>query len=199
MRCLFLLFFFPLSGHSQFLSDSIPVNENGIVTYETVVEQPGSKDQLYTKAKLWIADNFKSANNVIQADDKKEGFIVVKAFFPYTYEHFFSTKDKKKTEVSSYPLKRDAYFTIKFFLKDNKYKVIITDIELEHTIDVIVISKYTWSIAHLLAMKNANLNEEESRVWQLDQLSEKRLLNLNFLNTIASIKSYMAKKAESDF
>jgi hypothetical protein len=203
MKLLFILLLFPFEAYSQFFTDSISVNENGIVTYEEVVEQSGTKDQLYTKAKLWIADNFKSAKNVIQTDDKEEGLIVIKALFNYSYQHYFTSTKKKRKEVETqtldYPENRNANFTMKIFLKDNKYKFLITDIELEETVGRLVFSNYTWSQKHLTGMKEADTSILEIKVWQLDQLSEKRSINKAIINTMSSIKAYMSKKAENEF
>jgi hypothetical protein len=203
MKLLFILLLFPFEAYSQFFTDSISVNEKGIVTYEEVVEQSGTKDQLYTKAKLWIADNFKSAKNVIQTDDKEEGLIVVKALFNYSYQHYFTSTKKKRKEVETqtldYPENRNANFTMKIFLKDNKYKFLITDIELEESVGGLVFSNYTWSQKHLTGLKEADTSILEIKVWQLDQLSEKRSINKAIINTMSSIKAYMSKKAENEF
>lgn len=40
-----------------------------------------TQDQLFAKAKQWIALNYKSANDVIQLDDKEEGKIICKGNF----------------------------------------------------------------------------------------------------------------------
>jgi hypothetical protein len=199
MKFILFIVFFPLSGYSQFFTDSIHLNESGKVTYEAVVEQPGSKEELYTKAKMWIAENFKSPNNVIQVDDKGEGLIIVKGSSEYKYRHYLLTEKRKKTEIESYPESYDALFMLKFFLKDNKYKVVISDIELANGIAGVVLTKYIWDEGNINAIKSANLNDKDERMWQLNQLSEKRELNNNFSLTLESVKKFMAKKSESEF
>lgn len=61
--------------------DSLP-NYNGRVAFigvDTVVEV--SKLDLYARAKKWVVDNYRSANNVIQLDDKEGGELTMKGNF----------------------------------------------------------------------------------------------------------------------
>lgn len=46
------------------------------------LSQDLTKDQLFAKAKQWIALNYKSANDVIQLADENEGKIICKGNFP---------------------------------------------------------------------------------------------------------------------
>ncbi|MFZ4401987.1 MAG: DUF4468 domain-containing protein [Bacteroidales bacterium] len=80
------------------------------------------KATLYANAKMWFANSFKSANDVIQLDDKENGIILGKG-------------NVSKDEVSF--LTKTTYrwkFTVKFQVKDGKYKVEFYDID--YTIDV---------------------------------------------------------------
>lgn len=43
-----------------------------------------SKEELYRRAKLWVATTYNSAQNVIQLDDKDNYTLVIKAQFPVT-------------------------------------------------------------------------------------------------------------------
>lgn len=75
-----------------------------------------TKDQLYTDTKLFIAETWTSAKEVIQTDDKDGGLIVVKGISTY-YSNF---------QMNPHDF---AYqYTAKFFVKDNKYKVVIDNI-----------------------------------------------------------------------
>ena len=66
-----------------------------------------TKDALYLKAKEWFVETFKSANDVIQIDDKASGMIQGKGNIKYTYN----------TNYNGY-----IHFTIKLWLKNGKYK-----------------------------------------------------------------------------
>ncbi len=85
--------------------------------WEKIDSVPKTKDQIYSDTKMFIAENWKSAQNVIQNDDKDAGIILVKGntsiditfmlnAHNYTYSH-----------------------TAKFYMKDNKYRVIIEDVK----------------------------------------------------------------------
>lgn len=53
-----------------------------LITYQTVVPVPGvSASELYSRAKLWVANAYRSAKNVIDLDDKEGGRLVVKGNF----------------------------------------------------------------------------------------------------------------------
>ena len=75
-----------------------------------------NKSQLYSKSKLFIGETWNSAQNVIQADDKEAGIILVKGI---TIQNlYFQLNDHKWT----------FSYTIKFLMKDNRCRVIIEDV-----------------------------------------------------------------------
>ena len=94
---------------------AIMVNGQTPISYTEVVQTTDTnqtKDALYLKAKEWFVETFKSANNVIQLDDKESGMIQGKGSIKYTYTTLF-----------------DGYinFTIKLWLKKGKYKYEISN------------------------------------------------------------------------
>ncbi len=85
--------------------------------WEKIDSVTKTKDQIYSDTKMFIAENWKSAQNVIQNDDKEAGLILVKGTTSidmpfmlnnhnYTYSH-----------------------TAKFYMKDKKYRIIIEDVK----------------------------------------------------------------------
>lgn len=84
--------------------------------WEIIDSLPKSKSQIYSDTKMFIADYWKSAQNVIQNDDKDAGMILVKG----------STRQSTSVGISN------MYFwysyTIKFLMKDNKYKLIVENV-----------------------------------------------------------------------
>lgn len=93
------------------LLDILPL-DNGSVTYTGVVQVDSiDKNTLYTRAKKWFVDNYKSAKDVIQLDDKETGEITGKGNFKINY------------------YTRDPYIshTISIFVKDGRYKYLITN------------------------------------------------------------------------
>ena len=51
--------------------------------YQGIVNSNIPASDLYTKAKLWIAENFRSANDVIQLDSPETGTIICKGIYVY--------------------------------------------------------------------------------------------------------------------
>lgn len=111
-KILVILFTLLLSttGFAQEISEkeSFFPKYQGVVTMENK-----SKDVIFSSAKLWVAENFRSAQNVIQLDDAENGVLLIKANFVLYY--------------SGFPIRN--YFTLKVEAKDGRfrYTVDITD------------------------------------------------------------------------
>lgn len=85
-----------------------------------VVEINGqTKDQIFEKSKIWIAKSFKSANNVIQYQDKSTGQIIGKGTIPFPCEGFIDCGAFGQDRVN---------FTIQIDTKDNKARISFSDI-----------------------------------------------------------------------
>ncbi|WOE32745.1 MULTISPECIES: DUF4468 domain-containing protein [unclassified Acinetobacter] len=85
-----------------------------------VIEVPNkTKDQIFEGSKIWIAQSFKSANNVIQYADKDSGSIIGKGNIQYPCDGFIDCGAFGNDKVN---------FTIKIDSKDNKARVAISDI-----------------------------------------------------------------------
>ncbi len=85
-----------------------------------VIEVPNkSKDQIFENSKIWVAQSFRSANNVIQYQDKSTGSIIGKGNIQYPCEGF--------TDCGAFGADR-VNFTIKIDTKDAKARVVISDI-----------------------------------------------------------------------
>lgn len=76
-----------------------------------------SKDEIYSATKMFIAEYWKSAQNVIQNDDKDGGMILVKGITIVA----IPTALVNTTEYT-------YHYTVKFLIKDKKFKVIVSDI-----------------------------------------------------------------------
>src|ERR1700754_3807169 len=56
------------------------------ITYKAIVEVPGiSANDIYSRAREWFATAFKSANSVLQMDDKISGKLIGKGVFTHNY------------------------------------------------------------------------------------------------------------------
>lgn len=83
-----------------------------------------TKLQLYSDTKMFIAQEWKLAKNVVQNDDKDGGTILVKGSCIQKVNHYLNVF----TYVYNY--------TITFRMKDNKYKIIIDNVYCESAIPV---------------------------------------------------------------
>jgi hypothetical protein len=82
------------------------------------IDTTSSKDELYSRSKIWFVQTYNSAEAVIHLDDKVKGIIIGKGIFEY------------KTQTNKF-LKR-AYagmirYTISVYFKDGRYKYEVTD------------------------------------------------------------------------
>lgn len=76
---------------------------------------PKTKAQIYTDTKMFIADTWKSAQNVIQNDDKDAGLILIKG----------------NTIIKKYGFGTNTYtygYSVIFRMKENKFRIEIKDI-----------------------------------------------------------------------
>lgn len=83
----------------------LPIKD-GKIFYEIVDSVQGSATDLYNKSKLWFVEAFKSANAVIQLDDKENSTIIGKGYFSFTHN------------LQPY----EVWFTAKINVKDNRYR-----------------------------------------------------------------------------
>jgi len=94
----------------------LPINkETNLIEYTELVtvDSTMTQDELYTKAREWMALNFKSANSVIQMDDKNAGIIIGKGNIPVTGGKYLA--DGK------------IDFTLKIQVKNGRFKYWFTD------------------------------------------------------------------------
>lgn len=85
-----------------------------------IIEVPNKpKDKIFEESKVWIAQSFKSANNVIQYSDKETGSIIGKGNIQYPCDGFIDCTTFGEDRIN---------FTIKIDTKDGKARVTINDV-----------------------------------------------------------------------
>jgi hypothetical protein len=178
-KLFFLLFFFPGLALSQ--SDNKEVkfpmdSSTGKITFIEVVNvDSATADQLYSRAKLFVADSYKSNKAVTQLNDDAAKTVLIK---PIIINH---AKGFGEYGYTSYQ------FTIQ--CKDNKYRYIITD--FYHHGREYAMNK----------MKDGGpLEQDEARgnnkkTWQ--QIKQEDFDDIN--NLIAELKKAMTSKSNSDW
>ena len=185
---LLLLLVAPGLCFAQSVMDSIHIDSvTKQVIYEGVVEVPGSKDDLYNRAKVWFADAFKNTNYVIGAQDKEAGTLTGKGNFEYSFNSMMQVKKKNQ----SYATTNKADFTIKVFVKDNKYKYMITDLVIEELFG----SQTKLENAQLILLKTVVQNSKYDEYTYQNYSS----LNKAIFNLTDNLKNAMSKKGETEF
>ena len=119
MKTLTILFYLiPATIFSQAIE--FPTNkQTGKVVYEGVVEVDSvSADQLYSRAKLWLANVFVKSRNVIDLDDPSSNTIVAKGNAPVIIMGNLGKEDGGYIS-----------FKLSLFFKDSRYKYILTDFD----------------------------------------------------------------------
>jgi hypothetical protein len=119
LLCLALSMSLVSSAQETKLQGILPMKDGKVNYTDVIPVDSTSKDQLYTRAKRWFAETYKSAKDVIQLDDKENGEIIGKGLFNETLSVIGT-----KYDIS-------VYEAVKIFIKDNKVKYEITDFVTE--------------------------------------------------------------------
>lgn len=203
-----IILFFMFMVPSLLQAQKIPYNsETGKIAYTSVVNQPGTKDELYLKAKKWITTTFKSTKDVIQLDDRESGSIIIKGLTQYVVN---STYKKFNTPVDV-PL----FFTLSLDFKSDKYRYTFTDLyteklinghittvpaeELTQDVTQEIINEQTEELKKIPLMGKKGIEES---IASLKSLSAQHKLQLDnsMLNLITSLENYMSnEKTEGDW
>ena len=113
MKKLFLIIPIIFSLNFIYCQDLPIDNKTGRITYTEINKIDSlNKSQLYSKTLEWFAYKFSSSNDVIQLKNEEKGKIIGKGNFGIKY----------------YTRNPNIKFTITVSLKNNKYKIVITDL-----------------------------------------------------------------------
>lgn len=112
MTAILLSVWFIGAGQEKFFG-VMPL-ESGRVVYTVIVEfdSAKSKDDIYMRLKEWAVNNYVSQKDALQTDDKAGGFLA------------YSGNLLVQAKQASYLV----YHTLKFYVKENKYKIVFDDL-----------------------------------------------------------------------
>lgn len=183
-KLLILLAIIPIFGFSQEKEYPLPMID-GKVNYSEIVEVEGnSKSLLFSKANLWFANEFNSANDVIQMSDENSGIVLGKGLIT-------------QTSGVLAPVKETWEFTVKIQVKDNKYKADIYDfIYTWELIDPNYNNPSTGSLTEIVTnpkiyRRNGELKSKNKELFDKT--------NSIFTALLESIEKGMTKDLTSDF
>lgn len=176
-----LLLFFAefVYGQDTKLLDILPLKD-GKVTYAGVVQVDSvDKNQLYTRAKKWFVDTYKSAKDVIQLDDKENGEVIGKGFFKTMWQVTF---------ISSQEV--NVWHTIKISVKDNRFRYEITAFRFRYYVSP---STYTRGQDVDVALEDFGKSREKNSKKFYAQV------DTEVKATIESIEKFMKSKGQEDW
>jgi hypothetical protein len=163
---------------------------DGSYEYQSVItlDSTYKKDALYKNAKLYFVDNFKSAKDVIQYDEREQGKVIGKGVMMFDdWHNIFTVTDKFEWTVS---------YSTEITCKDGKYRYRLYDINIHqymHNDQIRNESDISLDDA-ITATTKGGFKKVNTRL--LNYLLKK------FDTATQNIKSYMAKKqtiAKDDF
>ncbi len=100
--------------------------------WDVIIDVPETtKEELYSRTKMFISENWKSAQAVIQNDDKDNGIILIKGITSVGIQANFAAYVDFKFNN-----------TIKFMFKDNKCRIIVDNLSGHSGISN---GKYVWN------------------------------------------------------
>jgi hypothetical protein len=118
IRILTLLFFVPLFCSAQ---DVLPKNVEGKYEFTEVVNvDSANADKLYSRAKIFIVDAFKSGKDVTQLNDDASKTVIGKGIIQISFKSLIGSADKKLVN-----------FKLTIQCKDGRYKYTLTNFVLE--------------------------------------------------------------------
>ena len=150
--------------------------------YVEVVQMDSSykKDQLYKNAKLFFTDEFKSAKDVIQYDDRGEGKVIGKGNF----------RAETASSVMLTPISQrwTIHFTLEIYVKDGKYKYRLYGFEIDEV--------YTGGGAVTPSQKTLDQGWEETQKGMTRKMAKDLFGQMvaGFHSTIDDLKKAMLKK-----
>ena len=118
-RLIFLFIFFVTTNvayNQSFNSVTVDSTNGNIVFSEVIIIDSTNKNELYSRAREWFALTFNSADAVLQMDDRESGKLIGKAL-----QYIFIP-----TALSTVKVK--MYYTISIYVKENRYKYLISNI-----------------------------------------------------------------------
>lgn len=115
MKIFLLALLFPLN----LLAQSFPVTNGKIIYSDTLQTTNATQSDLYLRAREWFATSFKSADAVLEMEDKEVGILIGKAYSDIP----LSTTGMGKMKM---------WYTIKVVTKDNQAIYTFSNIQLQN-------------------------------------------------------------------
>lgn len=160
----------------------LPINEEtGLISFVYVVQVNGiSKNELFSRAQIWFSNKYNSVDHVLRMVEKKNGILMGYAFTDMTI-----------MEAGLGELEK-MYYTIKIYVKDGRYKCVITDLRFQSYASEFDLYPDIFSAEHLMIdelyksngkVRSKNVEYKEKTIAAVRSLAidlEKAMYNENF-------------------
>lgn len=168
---------------------TLPLNEAGEIEYSEVVQVSDvAANELFVRAKEWIALTFNSANHVIQMDDKEAGKLIGKG-----RSEIFTSHPYSENRIVSYG---HIDYTIEIQTKEGRYKYVISGISHEFNAYVNPLSGAVMQTpGNILAQPEPTTGlKVNKKTWQLVRYATDQKIN----QIILSLKEKMKQSSGRD-
>jgi len=134
-------------------SQQLPLNkETGKIEYTDTVPLGGNRNELFSRGKAVVESTFKSARDVVEAEGKEEGYILLRGL---TFLDISSDND----QVTEIPM----HFRLHLKFRNNEYSYSITDITLQSPTD---------SLPDRTPLEETLITRDEFRKLTIEELKE---------------------------
>jgi hypothetical protein len=165
-----------LASLNCYCQDAEPLSFSEVISTDTALK----KTELYSRAKAWFAETYKSAQDVIQLDDRENGKIIGKGSMRYT-------NNSLSGDASSGWIR----YTIIVQVKDGKYKYTLENFYHESLEPGYNFGKIT--TAQECPYKVSSTSQKwRNKIWQDMQTT----VAGNYESLIESLKTYMRRKTQ---
>lgn len=97
---------------------TLPIDDHTqLVTYQEVIQQKGTPQELYDRALIWVKKYYKNTAEVIKSQDRDKAVILMHS----------SVKIYSKQKDGTQVLHNIVYYDFKLECKDNRYRYTITN------------------------------------------------------------------------
>jgi hypothetical protein len=122
MRIVFSVLFVTISILSAFAQNEIPVDETtGLITYKEVVEEQGTKDELYNRGASWLHTFYVNPWEVAKVRDQSTGLIKIQ------HQFRLDEYDDKGNKLVG----KTILYSARIEFKDGRYRYVIDNFVLK--------------------------------------------------------------------
>jgi hypothetical protein len=168
---------------------------DGRINYTRIVNIDSTdKNKLFVKIKEWAVNSYKSQKVTLDAEDKDAGYLVYKGYLVTVFKY-------EGGLLKNQPYSIDLYHTLKFYIKDDRVKIVFTDLEtLSHDLGSEYLKDYSRHPLEKWGLKLDGKTPKKQEKWRESNREGAVLINKYITAFLLNIeKALQSKKSEFDF